>query len=102
MTIPTTTNLCCSLIAAMSSVMIDLKQTTYRLRRRLIVDGVVDSGILHLVPGLFPPMNLFGGIGIRFVIGRVVVVRNGSQLRAFRNSKGSREYVVSLPVEIVM
>src|SRR5882672_12644135 len=60
---------------------------TARLLWRLIVDGVIDAGILHLVPGLFPPMNLFCGIGIRLVIDRVVVMRNGLQLRAFRDSK---------------
>src|SRR5258708_37553405 len=86
----------------MSSVMMDLEQTAYRSLCRFIVDGVIDAGILHLVPGLFPPMNLFRGIGIRLVIDRVVVVRNGLQLRSFGNSKGSREDVVSLPIEIVM
>src|SRR5260370_838385 len=47
---------------------------------RLIVDGVIDAGILHLVPRLFTPMNFLIGIGIRRVIGRVVVVCNCLQL----------------------
>src|SRR5215472_16378942 len=69
---------------------------------RLMVDSVIDAGVLHLVPCLFTPMNLLIGIGIRRVIGGVVVVCNGLQLRSLRNGKRGREYVVGLPIEVVV
>src|ERR1700730_13620535 len=72
------------------------------LLRRLIIDGVVDSRILHFIPCLFPPVNLFGGIGIRLVIHGVVVVRDGLQLRSLRYRKRTRKDIASLPIEVIM
>ena len=63
---------------------------------------IQESGVLHLLPRLIAPRDIFRGIGIVFVARRVVIPRHRRDLVAGHQIQRLRKHVIRLPIEIVM
>src|SRR6185503_11394434 len=68
----------------------------------LVVDGVLDIRLVHLVPTLLGPEHFLLGRRVVLVLGGVVVVARRDDLAAGRDLQRLLQVVVQLPVEVVL
>src|SRR5438552_8324015 len=69
---------------------------------RGLIDGERERRELHLLPRLLAPVHVHRRIWVRLAGGRVVVPGGRPDLGALRQLQRLLEYVVGLPVEIVL
>jgi hypothetical protein len=81
----------------------------FRFRRaeqvsRILVEWnrYIEKADHHLIPALLAKVDFLGGIGVRGIIGRVVVVRGAFDNRTGGQLLGLREVVGKLPAEAVV
>src|SRR3954471_14164767 len=86
------------LLTAITAAQIQLQILT----RLDAVDGIGDAGEHHLFPRLIAPRDISRRIRVGFVRCRIVVMRDGVDLRALRKLQRLREHVFGLPVEVVL
>src|SRR5687768_2667691 len=70
-------------------------------REILAVEGVVEPANHHLFPGLRPPADFLGWIGIVGVLCRVVMVGRAFQATSLRRRQWFLQKVTDLPVKVV-